>query len=150
MTMPALAQNYRFAVPQLTMEVFINEDSSARVAYDITFDNQGSVIDVVDIGVPHSGYDRNGVTASIEGEALRDIRRSQYVDPGYEVHLGRHSIRRGKSGTLHTEFDISRMLYQDTTRDDYASFQITPTWFGAQYVSGVTRVMSPPVTLTLL
>ena len=32
------------------------------------------------------------------------------------------------------------MVYQDTTRDNYASFQITPTWFGSDYVVGVSTV----------
>ena len=32
------------------------------------------------------------------------------------------------------------MVYQDTTRKDYASLRISPTWFGERYVTGNTRI----------
>ncbi len=32
------------------------------------------------------------------------------------------------------------MVYQDTTRSDYASLRITPTWFGERYVRGTTHL----------
>ena len=51
-----LAQTYWFQVPELRMQVFVNPDASARIVYDITFDNSGSPIDIVDIGTPHDGY----------------------------------------------------------------------------------------------
>ena len=35
---------------------------------------------------------------------------------------------------------MPNMVYQDTTRRDYASLRITPTWFGEQYVRGTTHL----------
>ena len=138
----AVAQDYRFAVPQMTLEVFVQPDASVRMVYDITFTNQAGahVIDIVDIGTPHSGYRLTDVKASIAGEPIRDIRKSTYVDPGFEVHLGRHRIPAGQTRTLHVEFPMPDLVYQDTTRDDYASLRITPTWFGDQYVSGTGNI----------
>ena len=46
----------------------------------------------------------------------------------------------GQSGTLHVEFVMPNMVYQDTTREDYASFRVTPTWFDSQYVRGATNI----------
>lgn len=48
--------------------------------------------------------------------------------------------RPGDTGTLHFEATITDLLFQDVTNRDYASFQITPTWFDDQYVSGLTNV----------
>ena len=35
---------------------------------------------------------------------------------------------------------MPKMVYQDTTRKDYASLRITPTWFGERYVTGNTHI----------
>ena len=35
---------------------------------------------------------------------------------------------------------MPNMVYADTTRDDYASFQITPTWFDEEFVSGSSDI----------
>lgn len=140
--LPALAQNYRFYVPLLKMNVYIQPDASARIVYDITFRNaQGAhVIDVVDIGMPHARYDFKTMKAAINGSPLTDIRRSEYVKPGVEIHLHSYSIRSGAEGTFHFEFTMPNMVFQDTTRADHASFRITPTWFGSQFVLGSTDI----------
>lgn len=132
------AADYAFRVPLVEMQVFVNPNASTRIVYDITFTNQprGRPIDVVDIGVPHSGYNLGNVKASIDGVRLSNVRVSEYVKPGFEVHLASKTIAPGRTGKLHVEFTMPDMVYQDTTREDYASLQITPTWFGEKYVRG--------------
>ena len=138
----AEAQNYSFSVPKLEMNVVVNADASVKIIYDITFGNNPTahVIDVVDVGVPHEKYKLGNVSASVDDTPLGNIRHSEYVKPGFEVHLAGKSIGPGQSGTLHVEFDMPQMVYQDTTREDYASLRITPTWFGDQYVTGNTEI----------
>jgi hypothetical protein len=133
---PAYAQDYSFAVPQLDMEVYVQPDASIRIVYDITFENYGRSIDVVDIGLPHSDYDIGNMQASIDGVSLSDIRTSEYIDVGVEVHLDGQAIPSGQQGTLHFEATMPDMVYQDTTNSDYASLQITPTWFDESAVRG--------------
>jgi hypothetical protein len=138
----ATAQSYSFSVPEMTMQVYVQPDASARIVYDITFENSsyGHAIDIVDIGTPHADYDFSNMKASIDGVALSVIRKSEYVKPGVEIHLGNRSIAAGERGTFHFEFTMPNMVYQDTTRKDYASLQITPTWFGSQFVSGSSEI----------
>lgn len=140
--MPAFAQTYSFAVPELRMQVYVQPDASARIVYDITFavDPFGRPVDVVDIGTPNADYDLSNMSASIDEVPLSDIRVSEFVDPGVEVHLNGQSILPGESSTLHFEFTMPDMVYQDTTRDDYASLQITPTWFEDSFVQGTSHV----------
>ena len=135
-------QNYRFSVPELKMNVYIQDDASARVVYDITFQcaDRAHVIDIVDIGMPHKKYSISTMSAAIDGVPLKDIRHSEYVKPGVEIHLAGNSIKPNRKGTFHFEFTMPRMVYQDTTRKDYASFRITPTWFGERFVIGVTEI----------
>src|SRR3972149_5489778 len=49
-------------------------------------------------------------------------------------------ISPSRSGGVRVEFTMPKMVFQDTTRKDYASFRITPTWFGDQYVKGNTHI----------
>ncbi len=133
---PVDAQGYSFAVPELTMQVFIQPDASAHIVYAITFENHGQIIDIVDVGLPHRDYNLNQMSASINGHPLTNIRKSSYIDVGVEIHLGGHAIPRGERGTLHFETPMPNMVYQDTTDDDLASFQITPTWFDGSLVRG--------------
>lgn len=139
---PALAQNYRFSVPEVQFQVFIEPDGSARLVYDITFENgqTGRTIDVVDIGLPTARYQISNMRASIDGIPLTDIRPSEYVKPGVEVHLAGLWISPGDTGTLHFETTIPNLIFEDVTNRDYASFQITPTWFDERFVSGTTNL----------
>jgi hypothetical protein len=98
----------------------------------------GHPIDIVDIGTPNDQY--GAIEASLDGQPMQDIRKSQYVHPGVEIHLNAWTIPSGGSGTLIVEIPVRSIVFQDTTRDDYASFQITPTWFGEQYVRGPSDI----------
>ncbi len=138
----AVGQDYSFSVPKLEMHAVIQPDASVKLIYDIEFQNMpgAHAIDIVDIGVPHSDYSLSNVKASAGGQTSLGVHHSEYVKPGFEVHMGAGAIGPGQTGTFHVEFDMPDMVYQDTTREDYASFRITPTWFGSQYVQGVTNI----------
>ncbi|GAB4163241.1 MAG: hypothetical protein Fur0021_38200 [Candidatus Promineifilaceae bacterium] len=139
---PASAQDYLFSVPDLEMQVFVQRDASVLIVYDITFQNSksGHVIDIVDIGMPTSNYEIGNMSASVSGVAVTDIRPSEFVNPGVEIHLERFSIPSGGTGALHFEFTIPNLVYQDVTNKDLASLQISPTWFDGQFVQGTTDI----------
>jgi len=137
---PAYTQSYWFAVPELKMEVTVLPDASARIVYDITFENYGTDIDIVDIGLPHKDYDITTMSASIDGVSLSDIRTSEYIDIGVEIHLHDQAIPSGAIGTLHFEATMPDMVYQDTTDKELASMRITPTWFDSDVVKGQSTI----------
>ncbi len=139
-TATILAQNYSFSVPELLMDVTVQSDGSAHIVYDITFDNEGSPIDIVDIGTPHKDYDISNMYASINGVPLNDIRKSEYIDVGVEIHLDSEAIPSGEQGTLHFEFTMPDMVYADTTNEENASFQITPTWFDSSLINDTGNI----------
>lgn len=133
---PAYTQSYWFAVPELKMDVTVLPDASARIVYDITFENYGTDIYIVDIGLPHKDYDIDTMSAAINGVSLSDIRTSEYIDIGVEIHLHSQTIPSGETGTLHFEATMPDMVYQDTTDKELASMRITPTWFDSDMVQG--------------
>jgi hypothetical protein len=122
------------------MQVYVQPDASVKIIYDITFKNYGSPIDIVDIGMPHSNYNLSTMSASINGVNLSTIRDSEYVHPGVEVHLSGQAIRSGAQGTLHFEFSMPDLVFQDTTNKELASLQITPTWFDSDFVRGTSNI----------
>ena len=136
----AVAQNYSFSVPRMLLEVTPNKDASVLLEYTIEFTcNAGAdPVDVVDVGLPHKGYDISNMRASIAGYDATDIRKSEYIDCGVEVHLGPYAIQPGQSGEFHFACTMPNLVFQDTTNKDNASLQITPTWWGSQYVTGTT------------
>lgn len=137
---PAQAQTYLFYVPLMQMQVFVEPDGTARIVYDITFENSSgaSPIDVVDIGLPSNAYELDAMSASLDGVPLDFIRPSEVIKQGVEVHLEQLAIAPGQTGQFHFEAVVPGLLFQDVTKRDYASLQITPTWFDAQSVLGTT------------
>ncbi len=141
---PAQAQNYYFQVPRVTLDVKVIPSAGAYLRYKMEFQNSpaGHAIDIVDIGMPNEDYSIGESRFWVNGQSgSGPIQVSEYVKPwGIEVHLGDLSIPPGGSGTFEFETFVADLAFQDTTRDDYASFQITPTWFGDEYVIGTTQL----------
>lgn len=138
----AVAQNYRFNVQENRVDLYINQNGTVQIVYDLTFANDPSAspIDVVDVGLPNDTYRLSEIRASLDGANLSNISESPYVDHGVAVDLGSHDIRPGQTGTLHVEATVRDMLYQDTDDDEYASIEFSPTWFDSQFVRGTTRL----------
>lgn len=139
---PLWAQDYKFAVPLNQSWVVIDFQGQATIHYRLTFACQPGAkpIDIVDIGLPNDSYLLESAEASIGDTKLSDIRVSEYVKPGIEVHLGERTIAPGDSATLAFSIKVGRMLYTDDKDPAYASFEFSPTWYGSDYVVGTTRL----------
>jgi hypothetical protein len=137
---PVGAQQYAFSVDKNISHVYINKDGSVDVEYWLTFTCQlgAHAIDIVDIGMPNEDYSLSSVKADIGGVQLTDIRPSEYVKPGVEIHLGSKAIQGGQTDTLHVRFNAPRMVYYDDEDKSYASVEFVPTWFGGGFVRGTT------------
>jgi hypothetical protein len=138
LSLPALAADYYFKVNDLTAELFVRPDGKVEIRYAITFTPQpGSrPVDIVDIGMPNEDYDLGTARAAVAGTPLTDIRASEYVKPGVEVHLGGEEIAPGRSGTLVFSIVASRLLFPDSDDARYASLQFRSTWYDGKYVAG--------------
>jgi hypothetical protein len=142
---PVLAQTYKFAVPESTANVYVNKDGTVSVEYTYVFQNSPNAdpLDIVDVGMPTTSYDLSSVTATINGKDVSRIAKSQYVDPGVEIHLGSGTIQPGKTGELRVHIGkIERMLFNAKSEEaePYASFQFQPNYYGSEFVSGKTNM----------
>ena len=139
--LPALPSHadYLFSVPSMEMRVVPQPDASVVLSYTVAFQNDpgGEPLAIVDIGLPHSGYDLGNMKASLDGAPLTDIRKSTEVSIGVEVHLT-NPLAPGKKGEFRFSCTMPDLVYQDSTNKDNASLRITPTWWGSAYVRGTT------------
>jgi len=137
----ALAQDYSFSVDSNISSVYVQEDGSVDIVYDIAFTNDpgAHVIDIVDIGLPNDSYDLSSAQATIDGQPVVGIYKSEWLDTGVEIHLGSNEIVPGGSGTVHLEINNPRMVYQDREDEEYASVRFYPHYYeetghGATYL----------------
>ena len=141
----ALAQNYRFSLDALVVDVYWYQDGTATIDYAFTFTNNrpASPIDFVDVGTPNRYFDQSTIQADVNGTPLHDISRSGYQGSGsgVAVGLGSHAIQPGETATVHVVIpNVSHVLRPDSSDPSYASAVFGNTWFGSQYVTGNTAI----------
>jgi hypothetical protein len=140
-----LAQDWLFTVDRNISHVIVNRDGSADIEYWLTFTcAQGAhPIDVVDIGLPNKTYDLSSAKAWYSAGTgggteypLTDIRDSEWLDIGIEVHMDQYTIEPGQQGTLHVRINVKEMVYPDSEDDDYASVEFAPHYYDSNTVQG--------------
>ncbi len=131
---PVSAQDYRFTVSVFEVEAYIEDDGSLSINYIIEFQNNPNAdpIEFVDIGMPNTSYSMSDIEAYVGDTLITDIESSPYVNNGFALGLGESAIPPGQSGTV-TVFipDVKNILfpYEESDRENYVSFQFSPTWF---------------------
>jgi hypothetical protein len=140
-------------VPRETVGVTINEDSSLDIDYETIFYNDPSAdpIDIIDVGFPSNDYDLSSVTAELNGTPVTDIRVSEYISVGVEIHLDTGPyipIYAGETAVLHVHGRNYHMVYEDEDDESYASVVFGTNYFGSEYCYGAKdltiRVVFPP------
>ncbi len=132
------AQDYRFEVSALEVEAYVEEDGTLSIWYLFEFNNLpgASPIDFVDIGMPTSAYSLNAIDADVDGTAIDTIESSPYVPNGFALNLEENAIPAGESGTVTAWIPgVQNVLkpYDQGDRENYISFQFSPTWFDSQF-----------------
>lgn len=136
-----LAQTYSFSVPEAVVHVYWNEDGTSSIVYLLNFVNDtfASPIDYVDVGVPNVNYSLSNVSAEVNGQPVFDITESPYVKPGVAIGLGSNMIQPGETGQVSVTIDgVNRVLYPDSTDDNYASAVFDTTYFDSSFLKGQT------------
>jgi len=139
--MTAGAQDLLLNMGSNIYAVYVNEDGTADIVQEMTFtvDPSSMALDYVDVGLPNDSYDLSQVTASQDGRPLADVSRSSNIAHGVKVVLDPW-LQPGETGTLRVEARVSNLLYQDKGEDEYASINLSPTYFDGQYMTGTGRL----------
>jgi hypothetical protein len=143
----AWAQDYRFSLDRNISRVYVNRDGSADVEYWLTYTCAPNAhpIDIIDVGMPNGTYDLGSAEAWFSEGAgggeevpLDDIRTSEWLDAGVEVHLESYTLQPGEQGTLHLRINVEQMVYPDSADDAYASVEFSPTYHDRANLVGST------------
>lgn len=128
---PVSAQDYLFQVNERITHVYINDDGSIWIDYEITFtaESNSHTLDIIDVGLPNYDYNLAEVSADVDGVEIKDIRQSEIVQPGVEIHMGKFTIPAGGQGKLHVLARVRNMVFQDTSDPEYASMEFSPHWY---------------------
>lgn len=135
------AQSYSFSVPREDVQVYWNADGTSAIEYTMVIQNDsgGPRLDFFDLAIPNDNYDLGSITAEVDGQAIRDIQRSDYIEIGVALGLGSLSIGPGDHATLHAYIGrVSNVLYADDTDAQYASAVFSPSSFDSSFVHGTT------------
>lgn len=135
-----ILSSYQFEVLSNSSTLDIKEDSSVMIAYSIKFKNYGQPIDIVDIGLPDENYDLKSATAFINNDQVKDIRISEVLPVGVEIHLGNYQILPNSEGTLNFSIRTTKRVYQDDLDPNYASVVFMTTYFDYRFTRGSTRL----------
>ncbi|NQU30939.1 MAG: hypothetical protein HQ525_09765 [Anaerolineae bacterium] len=141
LTSTVLAQSYSFILEEEVVHVYFNDDGTMSLDYTFVFKNNpgAHVIDFVDVGMPHPGYDWNSIVADVDGHAVSIDSDYQGSGDGIAVDMGSYAIPPGGRGKVHVYVGkIENVFYTDDDDEAYASAVFGTTWFGSQYVTGST------------
>ena len=75
MVAPVAAQEWRFQVNERIVHVYVNDDGSIWIDYDITFtpDPGAHPLDIIDIGLPNYDYSLGDVSADVDGDSIGGV-----------------------------------------------------------------------------
>jgi hypothetical protein len=90
--------------------------------------------------LPFDSYDLGSATASVNNYPLSDIRKSEFIPIGVEIHLGAHLIAPGSKGALRFKIIQKEMVFIDDRDENYASVEFITNFFGSKYVQGQSEV----------
>lgn len=139
---PAGAQNLSFSLDRNEVDVWINQDGSARLEYNLTFTaaSNSAPIDIVDLGLPTGDFSVSDVEGYVNGMQTVSVGNDyQGSGNGIALHLGVGTIRPGKTGTVRVlVYRVGGMVWTDTSDGNYASTQFAPVYFGSDYTYGTT------------
>jgi hypothetical protein len=112
------------------------------MGYTFTFTNVPGAhpIDYVDVGLPSWRFNENEIEAQANGQSVR-VSTSDYQGSGSGVAIvmGSQTIQPGQTGTVTVWVPrLDPWLQEDSSDSNYASFVVSPTWFGRQYMQGTT------------
>ncbi|MCP4228608.1 MAG: hypothetical protein GY771_00470, partial [bacterium] len=145
----AAGAGYYFAVPEETVEVIINADSSLDVEYWTTFANSsdGDPIEVIDVGFNSGDFDPDEMTADMDGNPVESIATSTYIRNGVEIYP-EYAIFSNETETLHLKGRNYRRVFEDSEDEDYASVVFGTNYFGEKFCYSTkhltVRMIFPP------
>ena len=125
--------------------VWINEDASIDIQYNITITYETSAEGYLTIGLPARGFDIILVEDLSENSlSYQDVSSGSYY--AVEIYFG-HPMSPGESGTVILVATVPNMLFPDTMNTGYVGMQFVPTYFDV-WTDDLRVAIVPPEGVT--
>jgi hypothetical protein len=126
--------------------VWINDDASIDIQYNITITYESSALGYLTIGLPARDFDIVSVE-DLSGNNLnyQDVSSGSYY--AVEIYFG-HPMSPGESGTVLLVATVPNMLSPDTMNPGYVGMQFVPTYFDDAWTNDLRVAIVPPEGVT--
>ena len=138
----------QYRIDQEWVTLWINDDASIELHYNITITYESSAQGYISLGLPTRDFNTVSVK-DLSGNNLnwKDISDGSYY--GIEVYLG-HSMGPGEGGTilLISTFPAPSIIQPDEMNPGYLGLQFMPTYFEDARVEDMRVAIVPPPGVT--
>jgi len=135
------AQNLVYHLEHEWVKIWINQDGTVDVLYDITIVCDEGVLHWVEVGQPN--YDFTIGQAYDENNNELDAADSSYQDD-YKVRVDVEDLDAGESVRFNLTTNVGHMIWKDTQNLGNVGMQFTPTWFPVGIDNLRVRIVTPP------
>ncbi|MDH5449141.1 MAG: hypothetical protein OEY24_00935 [Candidatus Bathyarchaeota archaeon] len=134
------AQNLVYHLEHEWVNIWINEDGTIDLLYDVTIVCDEGVLHWIEIGQPN--YDFKIGQAFDENNNELDAVDSSYQGD-YKVQVDVEDLNAGKSVRFNLTTNVGHMIWKDTQNLGNVGMQFTPTWFPVRIDNLRVRIVTP-------
>jgi len=132
------AQDLVYHLEHEWVKIWINQDGTIDLLYDITIVCDEGTLHWVEIGQPNNDF-TIGQAFDENNNELYAVRTSD----GYKVQVDVKDLEAGKSVRFNLTTNVGRMIWEDTQNPGNVGMQFTPTWFPVTIDNLRVRIVSP-------
>lgn len=140
--MAVLQPSISYHINQEWVIVWVNQDRSISIQYNISITYESSAQGYITIGMPASGFTINYVNDPA-GNALSHTDTSSGSDYSIEVYFG-HPMNPGDVGNVIVSATVPNILYSDSMNPGNVGMQFVPTYFPDASVYDLRLAIVPP------
>jgi hypothetical protein len=134
------AQNLVYHLEHEWVKIWINQDGTIDLLYDITIVCDDGVLHWVEIGQPN--YDFTIGPAFDENDNVLDAVDSS-TQGDYKIRVDVEDLTAGESVRFNLTTNVGRMIWADTQNSGNVGMQFTPTWFPVTIDSLRVQIVTP-------
>ena len=139
--LPVKAQNLVYHLEHEWVKVWINQDGTIDLLYDVTIVCDQGTLHWVEIGQPNSDF-TIGEAVDEDSNELQTEDTSSAGD--YKVRVDVVDLPAGEDVRFTLTTNVGRMIWEDTQNPGNVGMQFTPSWFPVGIDSLRVRIVLPP------
>ncbi|UCH37705.1 MAG: DUF2207 domain-containing protein [Candidatus Bathyarchaeota archaeon] len=134
-------QTVTYRIDKEWATIWINEDASIELLYNITITYESNALGYITVGMPASGFYIDSVT-NLEGAQLTSDDISSGSNYQIEAYFG-HPMSPGDQDTVIIRAAVPNMVFVDEMNEGNVGMQFTPTYFPEEVLNLRVAIVPP-------